>query len=86
MQPALHSPSNRLPALSLPLTLPRAHRDLRAVLAILSMAAATQPEAFSQQHVEELLRFGFECPRPDALITRHACITLQRLAPRFRTG
>lgn len=36
----------------------RAHRDLRAALAILSMAAASRPEAFSQQHVEDLLRYG----------------------------
>lgn len=36
----------------------RAHRDLRAALAILSMAAASRPEAFTQQHVEDLLRYG----------------------------
>ena len=50
------------------------------------MAAATRPEAFSQQHVEDLLRFGF-CPAtPDALCTRHACVTLQRLAGAFKAG
>ncbi|KAL4446838.1 hypothetical protein ABPG77_008082 [Micractinium sp. CCAP 211/92] len=64
----------------------RAHRDLRSALAILSMAAATRPEAFSREHVEDLLRFGFGGACADALITRHACITLQQLAASFRTG
>ncbi|KAL4434047.1 hypothetical protein ABPG75_000488 [Micractinium tetrahymenae] len=64
----------------------RAHRDLRSALAILSMAAATRPEAFSQEHVDDLLRYGFGAACTDALITRHACITLQRLATNFRTG
>ena len=64
----------------------RAHRDLRAALAILSMAAATRPEAFSQRHVEDLLRFGFGSGSSDALITRHACITLQRLSANFKAG
>jgi hypothetical protein len=61
----------------------RAHRDLRAALAVLSMVAATRPEAFSQRHVEDLLRFGFG---GDTLITRHACITLQRLSANFKAG
>lgn len=74
-----------VPARSLP-SLRRAHRDLRSALAILSMAAATRPEAFSREHVEDLLRFGFGGACADALITRHACITLQRLATNFRTG
>jgi hypothetical protein len=47
------------------------------------MVAATRPEAFSQRHVEDLLRFGFGS---DALITRHACITLQRLSANFKAG
>lgn len=64
----------------------RAHRDLRAALAILSMAAATRPEAFTQQQVEDLLRFGFSPAAADALITRHACITLQRLASNCKAG
>lgn len=50
------------------------------------MAAATRPEAFSREHVEDLLRFGFGGACADALITRHACVTLQQLAASFRTG
>ena len=64
----------------------RAHRDLRAALAILSMVAATRPEAFAEQHVEMLLKFGFSRRQCDALITRHACITLTRLAANLKTG
>jgi hypothetical protein len=50
------------------------------------MAAATRPEAFTQQQVEDLLRFGFSATAPDALITRHACVTLQRLAGNCKAG
>jgi hypothetical protein len=50
------------------------------------MAAATRPEAFTPQHVEDLLRFGFSPGARDALIARHACLTLQRLAASCRAG
>jgi hypothetical protein len=64
----------------------RAHKDLRAALAVLSMAAAMQPQAFSKAHLLSLLRYGFSSRCSDALITRHACTALQRLAENFQTG
>lgn len=64
----------------------RAHHDLRATLALLSMAAGSQPQAFTRPHLQNLLRYGFSAACPDALITRHACAALQRLAPNFEAG
>jgi hypothetical protein len=66
---------------------PRARRDLRACLAVLSMAAAARPQAFGEAHVAALLRVGFAGGRAaDALATRHACVALQRLADNFADG
>ncbi|GAB4818223.1 hypothetical protein N2152v2_005269 [Parachlorella kessleri] len=64
----------------------RAHKDLRAALAVLSMAAGTQPQAFNKPHLLSLLRYGFSSRCPDALITKHACTALLRLADNFHTG
>lgn len=64
----------------------RAHRDLRAALALLSMVAACNPQAFSRHHVASLLRFGFRARCPDALVTRHVCVALQRLVDGFQSG
>ena len=64
----------------------RARRDLRAALAVLSMAAAAAPDSFGSQKLQALLRYGFSPACPDALCTRHACTALQRLAEPFKTG
>lgn len=64
----------------------KAHKDLRAALALLSMAAASRPQAFGQQHVALLLRFGFSDRAPDALLARHACVMLERLGDGFSAG
>eukprot|EP00887_Chlorella_sp_A99_P003643 scaffold7.g3643.t1 len=64
----------------------KAHADLRAALALLSMAAASQPQLFQEQHMRAALKFGFSARAPDALLTRHACVLLQRLGDSFATG
>ena len=65
----------------------RARRDLRAALAVLSMAAACKPQAFAEQHVSALLKLGFVGGRAsDALTSRHACVALQRLAENLHDG
>lgn len=65
----------------------RARRDLRAALAVLSMAAACKPQSFGTQHVTALLKLGFAGGRAaDALTSRHACVALQRLAENLHDG
>ncbi|KAK3248022.1 hypothetical protein CYMTET_42499 [Cymbomonas tetramitiformis] len=52
----------------------------RAALAVLGMAAAAQPEVV-RPYLSTLLQVGFsEGPSGDALLTRYACIAIQRLA------
>ena len=63
-----------------------AHRDLRATRALLSMAAAAKPQAFGEVHLRAALKYGFCGKAPDALLTRHACVLLQRLGESFETG
>ena len=48
------------------------------------MVAITRPEAFGAPHVALVLRYGFSHRCRDALLTRHACATLQRLAESLR--
>ena len=65
----------------------RARRDLRASLAVLSMAAVCKPEAFGEQHVANLLKLGFAGGKAaDAFTTRHACIALQNLSVNLKLG
>jgi len=65
----------------------RAQRDLRAALAVLSMAAAARPELFNSQHISAFLQYGFDFKIvADALTTRHACTALTCLEDSFKSG
>ena len=68
----------------------RARKDLRASLAVLSMAAACTPAAFKEQHIAAFLKLGFaQDGQPhvaDALTIRHACLALQRLEGNLKSG
>lgn len=66
----------------------KARKDLRAAMAVISMAAATSPDAFAEEHVRMMLQYGFAAGNgaADALTTRNACVALQRLAPQFECG
>jgi len=65
----------------------RAQRDLRAALAVLSMAAAARPELFNSQHISTFLQYGFDFKIvADALTTRHACTALTCLEDSFKSG
>lgn len=65
----------------------RAQRDLRAALAVLSMAAAARPELFNSQHISAFLQYGFDFKIvADALTTRHACTALTCLENSFKSG
>ena len=64
----------------------RARRDLRASLAVLSMASAAHPDLFNSHNVHSLLQFGFDMTIADALTTRHACNALTHLSDNFENG
>ena len=65
----------------------RACRDLRAALAVISMAIAVKPESVSEREIAALLRLGFPGGYPaDALTARHACAALLHLETNFKAG